>query len=119
MPDPEELSTLPPSRLGDRDATRPLGPNGPTSADPRAPAGYEIERELGRGGMGIVYLARDVQLDRRCALKMILSGVHSGAAEVERFKTEAQAIARLNHPAIVQVFEVGEHDGLPFMALEY
>jgi WD40 repeat protein len=87
--------------------------------DARAPAGYAIERELGRGGMGVVYLARSVALQRPCALKMILSGVHSGDAEVERFRTEAQAIARLQHPGIVQVFEVGEYDGRPFMALEF
>src|SRR5262245_59285071 len=83
------------------------------------PAGYVIERELGRGAMGVVYLVRSLALLRPCAMKMILSGAHSSSAEVERFRTEAQAIARLQHPGIVQVFEVGEHDGRPFMALEY
>jgi serine/threonine-protein kinase len=78
-----------------------------------------IEKELGRGGMGVVYQARSLALQRPCALKMILSGAHSDAAEVERFRTEAQAIARLQHPGIVQVFEIGEHDGKPFMALEF
>ncbi len=87
--------------------------------DARAPAGYAIEKELGRGGMGVVYLARSLALQRPCALKMILSGAHTGSAEVERFRTEAQAIARLQHPGIVQVFEIGEHDGRPFMALEF
>jgi WD40 repeat protein/tetratricopeptide (TPR) repeat protein len=94
----------------------------PTEHEPaprtNAPADYVIERELGRGGMGVVYLARHRKLERGCALKMILSGGHAGAAERQRFETEARAIARLRHPGIVQVFEVGEHNGHPFMALE-
>jgi serine/threonine protein kinase len=101
-------------------ATLPAGDSRrPVSDDARAPAGYIIEKELGRGGMGVVYLARSVALEHPCALKMILAGVHSGDAEVERFRTEAQAIARMQHPGIVQVFEIGEHDGKPFMALEF
>jgi Tol biopolymer transport system component len=110
-------ATLPPSL----DANATLAYDGPQQSptDGRAPAGYVIEKELGRGGMGVVYLARSLALQRPCALKMILAGAHSGSAEVERFRTEAQAIARLQHPGIVQVFEVGEHDGRPFMALEY
>ena len=125
---PEDQATLPPP-ANPEPATLPpppsdaatLAPNTPLmpAGDARAPAGYAIDRELGRGGMGVVYLARAVALDRPCALKMILAGVHSGDAEVERFRTEAQAIARLQHPGIVQVFEVGAHDGLPFMALEF
>jgi WD40 repeat protein len=90
----------------------------PVSANDRAPAGYVIEKELGRGGMGVVYLARQTKLDRPCALKMILAGEHAGAGQRERFLTEAQAIARLQHPGIVQVYEVGEHRGHLFMALE-
>jgi WD40 repeat protein len=81
--------------------------------------GYEIEKELGRGGMGVVYRARHLQLNRTVALKMILAGGHAGQAEMERFRTEAEAIARLQHPGIVQVFEVGEHQGMPFFSLEY
>jgi hypothetical protein len=81
--------------------------------------GYEILRELGRGGMGVVYLARQEGLDRLVALKMVLHGGHAGAEEVSRFRTEAQAIARLRHPNIVQVFAVGTCEGLPFFAMEY
>src|SRR5262249_12081072 len=93
----------------------------PSSAqtDDRAPEGYAIEAELGRGGMGVVYRARQLRLDRPCALKMILAGSHAGAAERERFQTEAQAIARLQHENIVRGYEVGEHNGQPFMALEF
>jgi serine/threonine protein kinase len=81
--------------------------------------GYEVLGLLGKGGMGVVYKARQVSLDRIVALKMILHAEHAGSAERQRFQAEAEAAARLQHPNIVQVFEVGTHDGLPFLTLEY
>jgi tRNA A-37 threonylcarbamoyl transferase component Bud32 len=81
--------------------------------------GYEILSELGRGGMGVVYQARQVRLDRPCALKMILAGSHAAREAVARFLAEARAIARLQHPHIVQIHHIGEADGLPFFELEY
>ncbi len=93
-------------------------PRGPGGLPADAPPGYELLGELGRGGMGVVYKARQTALGRECALKMILSGGHAGAEELSRFRTEAEAIARLQHPGIVQVFEYGTHGGLPFLALE-
>jgi CHASE3 domain sensor protein/tRNA A-37 threonylcarbamoyl transferase component Bud32 len=81
--------------------------------------GYEVLGELGRGGMGVVYRARQTKLNRLVALKMILSGGHAGEADLARFVTEAEAIARLQHPNIVQIHEVGDHGGLPFFSLEY
>jgi len=69
--------------------------------------------------MGVVYQARDLKLKRIVALKMILAGAHAGERELGRFKAEAEAIARLQHPNIVQIHEVGEHDGLPFISLEF
>jgi tetratricopeptide (TPR) repeat protein len=80
--------------------------------------GYEIVGRLGRGGMGVVYKARQFGLGRLVALKMILHSSHAGPGDRARFHTEAQAVARLQHPNIVQIFEVGEHDGCPFFSLE-
>jgi tRNA A-37 threonylcarbamoyl transferase component Bud32 len=88
-------------------------------SEPFTIAGYEILSELGRGGMGVVYKARQTKLHRLVALKMILAGGHAGAAELARFQTEAEAIARLRHPNIVQVYEVGEHEGKPYFSLEF
>ncbi|MFO0891548.1 MAG: protein kinase [Isosphaeraceae bacterium] len=82
-------------------------------------AGYEIERELGRGAMGVVYLARHVRLNRPCALKVILAGSHADPVILVRFLTEAEAVAKLQHPGIVQIHHIGEADGLPFLELEY
>jgi Protein kinase domain len=86
---------------------------------PEQLGGYTILAELGRGGMGVVYKAKHLQLGRVVALKMILSGAHARPTDLARFQTEAEAIARLQHPNIVQVHEVGEHEGKPFFSLEF
>ena len=81
--------------------------------------GYEIGELLGRGGMGLVFRARQKVLKRQVALKIVVSGAHAGAAERTRFRTEAEAVARLYHPGIVQIYEVGEQAGCPYLALEF
>jgi WD40 repeat protein/predicted Ser/Thr protein kinase len=93
----------------------------PTSipeALPKIP-GYEIVRELGKGGMGVVYLARQLQADRLVALKMIRDSAFAGPDDRARFRIEIQAAAGLSHPNIVRVYEVGETEGRPYFAQEY
>src|SRR5262245_34319650 len=80
--------------------------------------GYEVLGVLGRGGMGVVYKARHLALNRVVALKMILSGTQASVELRDRFRREAELVARVPHPNIVQIHEVGEHDGHPFCALE-
>jgi WD40 repeat protein len=89
-----------------------------SQAHPVVP-GYEVLGEVGRGGMGVIYKARQQSLNRLVALKMISAGVHAGSAERARLNTEAAAAARLRHPNVVQIYEVGSAAGLPYLALEW
>jgi WD40 repeat protein/tRNA A-37 threonylcarbamoyl transferase component Bud32 len=93
----------------------------PTLAEDDLPQieGYEVLELIGQGGMGVVYKARHVKLNRVVALKMILPSHRPEKDALLRFRTEAEAVARLQHPGIVQIFEIGEHRGLPFFSLEF
>jgi serine/threonine protein kinase len=94
-----------------------------SSSVPPAPLpvidGYEIGDLLGRGGMGLVFKAVHKSMKRQVALKIVISGAHAGAVERARFRTEAEAVARLHAPGIVQIYEVGEQAGCPYLAMEF
>jgi serine/threonine-protein kinase len=114
FPPPEVPSTMPDAQGPSPEAT----PQPEATALPRIP-GYEVEAVLGRGGMGIVYKARHLRLNRPVALKMLLAGDSAGPHDRERFQREAEAVAALRHENIVRVFDVGDHDGRPYFTMEY
>jgi WD40 repeat protein len=143
-PEPESQGTRLPPRRGPDHAGGAAGtPRDvrPTEAEVRAPppltvdtstaptadvrpagwpcaTGYDVLGVLGRGGMGVVYKARHLRLGRLVALKMIRDGILAGPEQAARFQLEAAAVARLRHPNIVQIYEIGEADGRPYLSLE-
>src|SRR4029453_12201570 len=86
---------------------------------PERVGNYEILAEVGRGGMGVVYKARHRGLSRLAALKMVLAGEFASAAQELRFRLEAELAARVQHPNIVQVYEIGTYEGRPFLPPEW
>jgi len=91
----------------------------PTPFAQRSLGDFQLVREIGRGGMGVVYEAIDARLHRTVALKRIKAGILADGQEFDMFRKEARAAAALQHPNIVQLYEVGEHEGQPYLVLEY
>jgi hypothetical protein len=119
------LQALARDTAADADPTTAWGGNTGAAAGPapatagRSLGDYELIEVVGRGGMGVVYKATQKGLKRTVALKMILAGEHAGPEELSRFQREAEAVARLRHANVVQIHEVGECDGRPFLSLEF
>lgn len=109
----------PPPRDHLSPAFSPPGDDGDAPAVPAEVRGYAIERELGRGGMGSVYLARQLSLDRHVALKVMSKKWATDPVFVARFTREAYAAAQLSHPNIVQIYDIGEADGARYFSMEY
>ena len=110
------------ARRSDESASGPLAreatPPARSAPLPKV-AGYELVGELGRGSMGVVYKAREVDLNRLVALKMIVAGANATAEQLARFETEARSVAAIQHPNIVHIHQLGHADGLPYLSLEF
>jgi serine/threonine protein kinase len=126
IPPPPRQELIAAAALGQRLATDPIDAEPTLTLDVPttetgwpAVAGYHIVEQLGRGGMGVVYKAIQVSLRRVVALKMLRPNTHGDARELVRFQAEAEAVAHLQHPNIVQIYEIGEQDGQPYFALEH
>lgn len=111
--------TIAPNSDGTKPPSSPSGPGHVQASMPKTFGDYDLIEEVARGGMGVVYKALHRQLNRISAIKMIVSGRFSSVEELQRFHIEAEAAAKLDHPGIVPVYEIGEVDGQAFFAMKY
>src|SRR5262249_36809230 len=110
------------SEDGELDSTAGQGPTVLLHPRPAVPLlqlpGLELHEKLGEGGMGVVYRARDVRLDQPRAVKVVRAGAFAGDEARDRFNREARAAARLNHPGVVRIYALGEHQGALYILME-
>src|SRR5262249_31701298 len=111
----DELDIL----FGGEPTTKECLPNAEDKIELPRIFGYDVEAVLGRGGMGVVFKARHEKRNRLVALKMLLAGSHANHEELARFRREAEAVAALRHPNIVQVYDAGEVSGRPYFTMEF
>lgn len=115
----DDSQTLAPSGKSSELATSIPNPSPANPIGIKKVGDYDLLEEIARGGMGVVYKAKHRNLNRLAAVKMVLGGNFSSAQERQRFQLEAESAAKLDHPAIVPIYEIGHHDGQPFFAMKY
>ena len=116
---PDDSQTLAPVRDSSELATSVPNQSSPAPVTAKEVGDYDLLEEIARGGMGVVYKAKHRNLNRLAAVKMVLGGSFSSEQERQRFQLEAESAAKLDHPAIVPIYEIGDHEGQPYFAMKY